>query len=198
MQFGARALPQCAALLFGMLAMAVTLQGCVPTIASVASGGLAVGEYAGIKAGEKAHDLHVPGPPDEQQQRCDELAADPPGVEEVRNHDGVIESREWRMVPGEGAPKWQMIAETGADKDGWAPKPGISKLGFKPPLSTLLDGDEPQFLAYAPSTVETVADSRRMTVVTEAFGPAVGTFQWRGRSYGFALVKVLPCFKQLK
>jgi hypothetical protein len=37
-----------------------------------------------------------------------------------------------------------------------------------------------------------------MTVVTEAFGPAVGTFQWRGRIYGFTLVKELPCFKPLK
>jgi hypothetical protein len=140
MKFGADALPQAAALAFGILAMAVTMPGCVPTIASVASGGLAVGEYAGIQASDKAHDLHVPGPPDEQQQRCDELAADPPGVEEVRNRKGVIESREWRMVPEQGAPRWEMAPEKGADKDGWAPKPGISKLGFKPPLSTLVDG----------------------------------------------------------
>jgi hypothetical protein len=179
----------------GILAIAAGLPGCVPTIASVASGGLAVGEMAGIKAGEKATDRHVPGPRDEQEQRCEELAADPPGVEEVRYHSGVIESRQWKLVAGETAPKWEMITEKGADAVGWAPKPNISHLDFKPQLNTLLEEDEPQFLAYAPFTVETVADSRMMNTVREAFGPAVGTFQWRGRQYGFALVKQLPCFK---
>jgi hypothetical protein len=178
-----------------MLAMAATLAGCAPALASAASGGLAVGEMAGIKASEKASDRHVPGPRDEQEQRCDELAADPPGVEEVRYHAGVIESRQWMLVPGKTAPQWEMITEKGADAKGWAPKPNISRLGFKPALNTLLEEDQPQFLAYAPFTVETVADSRHMNTVREAFGPAVGTFQWRGRQYGFVLVKQLPCFQ---
>jgi hypothetical protein len=179
----------------GILAMAVAMAGCMPALASVASGGLAVGEMAGIKASEKASDRHVPGPRDEQEQRCDELAADPPGVEEVRDHSGVIESRQWMLVPGDTAPRWEMITEKGADAKGWAPKPNLAHLGFNPPLKSLLEKDEPQFLAYAPFEVKTVADSRKMNTVRQAFGPAVGTFQWRGQRYGFALVKQLPCFK---
>jgi hypothetical protein len=191
----ALSLARSAAACVGIFAMAVAMAGCMPAMASVASGGLAVGEMAGIKASEKATDRHVPGPRDEQDQRCDELAADPPGVEEVRDHSGVIESRQWMLVPGQTAPRWEMITEKGADAKGWAPKPNIANLAFNPPLKSLLEQDEPQFLAYAPFTVETVADSRNMNTVRQAFGPAVGTFQWRGRRYGFALVKQLPCFK---
>ncbi len=179
----------------GILAMAVAMAGCMPALASVASGGLAVGEMAGIKASERATDRHVPGPRDEQDERCDELAADPPGVEELRDHSGVIESRQWMLVPGETTPRWEMITEKGADPKGWAPKPNIAHLAFNPPLKSLLEADEPQFLAYAPFTVETVADSRKMNTLRQAFGPAVGTLQWRGKRYGFALVKQLPCFK---
>jgi hypothetical protein len=190
-----RVLARSAAACLGVLAMATAIAGCMPAVASVASGGLAVGEMAGIKAAEKASDRHVPGPRDEQEQRCDELAADPPGVEEVRYHGGVVESRQWMLVPGETAPRWEMVTEKGADAKGWAPKPNIAHLAFNPALHTLLDEDQPQFLAYAPFTVESVVDSRRMNTVREAFGPEVGSFQWRGRRYGFALVKQLPCFK---
>lgn len=179
----------------GLFAIAAALPSCAPTIASVAGGGLAVGELAGIKASEHAGDRHVPGPRDEQTERCDELATDPPGVEQIRDHNGVIESREWKLVPGKTAPRWEMITEPGADPYGWAPKPNISRLGFDPPLASLLHDAEPQFIAYAPFTVRTVADSRKMNMVREAFGPAVGTFKWRGRRYGFAMVKQLPCFK---
>jgi hypothetical protein len=188
----------CAGLL-GLLVIAIAAPGCpttlAPAVASVAGGGLAMGEMAGIKASEKASDRHVPGPRDEQDERCDALAADPPGLEEVRLHNGVIESREWILVPGKKQPAWEMITEKGADAKGWAPKPNIAHLAFKPTLNSLLDADEPQFLAYAPFTVESVADSRKMNIVREAFGPEIGTFKWRGREYGFTLVKQLPCFK---
>src|SRR5262249_20730970 len=45
---------------------------------------------------------------------------------------------------------------------------------------------------------DNVADSQAMTTMTEAFGPAVGTFQWRDKTYGFALAEKLPCFKTRK
>lgn len=179
----------------GILALAALLPGCAPTVASIAGGGLAAGELAGIKASEHAGDRHVPGPRDEQGERCDDLAADPPGVEEVRNRNGIIESREWILVPGKTAPRWEMITEPGADANGWAPKPHIARLGFNPSLASLLHDAAPRFLAYAPFTVQSVADSRKMNVVREAFGPANGTFMWRGRQYGFTIVKDLPCFK---
>jgi hypothetical protein len=34
--------------------------------------------------------------------------------------------------------------------------------------------------------------------MTSAFGPGVGTFKWRDRSYSYVLVKQLPCFKPAK
>lgn len=175
------------------------LPGCLAGITSLAPAALSVGEYAGIKVASKSGDRNTAGPHDEQGERCETLVQTPPGVEEVRkNKEDTIESRQWRLIDSGGAMKWAIVGAKMAPPDGWQPKPGIAKLKFSPALSDQLEaGGDPKFLAYAPDDTRTIADSDQETTLTEVFGPTVGSFQWRGRSYGYVLVKTLPCFKPL-
>ena len=175
------------------------LAGCAAAITSLGPAALGVGEYAGVQATNKATDRHTAGPRGEQGERCDTLVQTPPGVEEVReDKDGTIETRQWRLINTSDGMKWAIVREKMAPADGWMPKPGIAKLKFSPALADQLEpGGDPRYLAYAPDDTRTIADSDQMTTLTEVFGPSIGSFQWRGRSYGYVIVKMLPCFKPL-
>lgn len=176
----------------------VALAGCALGLTTVAPAALSLGEYAGIQVA-KGPDRNTAGPEDEQGERCDTLVQTPPGVEEIRkNADDEIEARQWRLVDSDDGMKWAIVQQKMAPSGGWQPKPGISKLQFSPELkSQLKRGGDPKYLAYAPEDTETIADSDQETTVTEVFGPPIGKFQWHGRTYGYVLVKKLPCFKQL-
>lgn len=138
-------------------------------------------------------------PKEDEADRCDQLLRVVPGVEEVRKtKDGLIESRQWKITENAGAPTWMLVAEKSAPQDSWQPKPNIARLNFKPPLYQMLEPDKPQFMAYAPADVVTPSDSEQFDSMTAAFGAGVGTFQWRGRSYSYVVVKELPCFKPAK
>ena len=80
--------------------------------------------------------------------------------------------------------------------EGWAPKPGIGKLNFNPPIQPVLAKSKGvgQFLAYAPVDVKNYDDLETMATLNEVFGAPQGKFQWRGRTYGYALAKALPCY----
>lgn len=175
------------------------LAGCAAAVTSIGPAAMGAGEFAGVKAADNATDSGMPGPRSEQSDRCNTLLQTPPGVEEVRkDKDGTVETRQWRLVDSGNGTKWAIAPEKAAPPDGWMPKPGIGKLKFSPPLADQLEpGGDPRFLAYAPSDTRTMADSDQMTTLTEVFGPAIGTFQWRGRRYGYAIVRELPCFKPL-
>jgi hypothetical protein len=167
----------------------------LPGIAATAmqSAGAAAG-YAGIEMGEKNADRHTPGHLEDQQERCDALVGAPPQIEEVRkNKEDVIEARQWRLVNPEN-PRWMIVPSKTAPVDAWEPKPGISKLKFSPPLVDQLDYQKTRFIAYAPNNLDSVDNSRTMTSITEAFGEPAGTFQWRGTTYGYTMVSILPCF----
>ncbi|HVA80614.1 MAG TPA: hypothetical protein VNF29_06795 [Candidatus Binataceae bacterium] len=185
--------------LIAICAALSALPGCAAALTSVGPAALGATEYVGMRAGDKATDRHTAGPHDEQPERCDTLVESTPGVEEFRkNKDGTIESRQWRLVDSGAGMRWAIVPEKMAPAAGWQPKPGIAKLRFSPALADQLDaGGDPQFLAYAPGDTQTIADSNQMTAMTEVFDPAIGTFQWRGRTYGYVLVKILPCFKPL-
>ncbi|HUY28405.1 MAG TPA: hypothetical protein VMV27_13405 [Candidatus Binataceae bacterium] len=175
-----------------------TLSGCALGLSTIAPAAMSFGEYAGIEAA-KGPDRNTAGPEDEQSERCDTLVQTPPGVEEVRkNADDEIESRQWRLIDSGDGMKWAIVQPKMAPPGGWQPKPGIAKLQFSPELASQLKrGGDPRYLAYAPEDTETIADSDQETTVTEVFGPATGKFLWHGRTYGYVLVKKLPCFKSL-
>jgi hypothetical protein len=184
------------------IAMAAACSGCVAggaaevaasVVPMVAAGSAQV---IGATAGAKEDN----GPSkDDVDDKCDQLLRVPIGVEEVRKtKDGVIESRQWKVADTTGAPTWIMVRGKDAPDDDWQPKPGITRLLFNPPLYEMLKPGEPQYLAYAPADVVSVSDSEQFDSMTSAFGPGVGTFKWRDRSYSYVLVKQLPCFKPAK
>src|SRR5215470_15401450 len=92
----------CATRCFATFLLAMILAGMTgcagAAMISLAQGGIAAAQYAGIKAGEKSQDRGVPGPFEEQDSRCDSLETWSPKVEEVRLKNGAIETRQWRIV----------------------------------------------------------------------------------------------------
>lgn len=133
-----------------------------------------------------------------EDQHCDELAASPPGVEEVRSNQNAIESRQWTLIANGSDRKWVFVRAADGSTQGWAPKPGIDKLGFEPPLEPVLAAGPSVFLAYAPANVSNPTDSQRFVAMRDAFGVAQGTFTWRGRKYAYTLAPDLPCFPRLQ
>ena len=176
----------CSGCALGALGMVSTV---APMVASggaeVVSAGVAMKENGGSGVSK-----------DEETDRCDQLLRVPPGIEEVRKtKDGLIEARQWKIADSAGAPVWMLVAEKSAPQDSWQPKPNITRLNFNPPLYQMLEPDKSKFLAYAPADVVNPSDSEQFDSMTAAFGAGVGTFQWRGRTYSYVVVKELPCFK---
>ena len=136
-------------------------------------------------------------PREQLQVHCEQLAKDTPGLEELRmNNDGIVESRQWTLIARDSAPRWTVVRGKNQRPDGWAPKPGIGKLNFNPPIQPALAQSKGvgEFLAYAPVDDKNYGDLETMATLNEVFGAPQGKFQWRGRSYGYALSKVLPCY----
>lgn len=166
----------------------------IPAAATLAQGGVAAAGYTAIQAGQNRADKHTPGSIDDQEERCDALVGETPGIEELRKtKQDVIEVRQWRLINAQ-KPHWMIVRTRTGPLDAWEPKPGIAKLQFTPPLYDQLDYKKSQFLAYAPNNLDDIEDSRAMTSVIEAFGEPAGTFQWHGKTYGYTLVPRLPCF----
>lgn len=184
------------------LALAVACSGCavgaigmVSTVAPMVAAGSAqiIGSQVAMR------DSNSTVPKGDESDRCDQLLRVPPGIEEIRKtRDGVIESRQWKIVQNAGSPVWMLAAQKSAPEDAWAPKPNIARLNFNPPLYEMLTPEKPQFLAYAPAEVANPTDSEQFDSMTSAFGAGIGTFQWRGRAYSYVVVKELPCFKPAK
>jgi hypothetical protein len=171
--------------------------GIVTTVAPMVAAGSA--QVIGSQVAMKSDNGGVSK--EENADACDQLLRVQIGVEEVRkNKAGLIESRQFKIAETSGDPIWIVVRTQteNTSAEAWQPKPGITKLMFNPPLYTMLKPDEPQFLAYAPADVVNVSDSEQFDSMTSAFGSAVGTFKWRDRSYSYALVKELPCFKPEK
>jgi hypothetical protein len=132
--------------------------------------------------------------PQEPREHCDQLARATPGVEELRNNHGTIESRQWKLVANGTSPRWAVVRAKDGSPDGWAPKPGIDKLNFQPPIEPAISSGSSHFLAYAPVEGQALDDSQKSATVREVFGAAQGEFTWRGRKYSYTLTPQLPCF----
>lgn len=179
--------------------LSLNVAGCAAgALAELAPLGASVGQAAVIGVAEKASGGGEDNK-EEQTEVCEGLAKATPGVEELRKtHEGVIMSRQWRLTEHNGSPAWVVVHTNTAPQDGWEPRSGLAKLQFTPRLADMLVPDEPEFLAYAPSIAESTQESDQMAALTSAFGANDGTFQWRGRTYTFSMIKQLPCFKPEK
>jgi len=184
------------------LALAIACAGCavgavglVSTVAPMVAAGSAqvIGSQVAMR------DSKSTVPKDDESDRCDQLLRVPPGIEEIRKTKvGLIESRQWKIVQSAGSPVWMLAANKSASEDAWQPKPNIARLNFNPPIFEMLAPEKPQFMAYAPAEVTNPTDSEQFDSMTSAFGAGIGTFQWRGRTYSYVVVKELPCFKPAK
>jgi hypothetical protein len=195
--FGFRAVlaVQGLAIAFACAGCALGAVGLVSTVAPMVAAGSAqvIGSQVAMR------DSTGTVPKDDESDRCDQLLRVPPGIEEIRKtKDGVIESRQWKIAQNAGSPVWMLAAQKSAPEDSWQLKPNLARLNFNPPLFDMLAPEKPQFLAYAPAEVINPSDSEQFDSMTSAFGAGIGTFQWRGRTYSYVIVKELPCFKPAK
>jgi hypothetical protein len=185
-------------LLFGMIFAVAASAGCLHARSKSTPAGTPQAAAIGSSAQPMSREGAI-GPKEELQVHCEQLAHATPGLEELRmKKDGMIESRQWTLIAHDSAPRWALVRAKNQPRDGWAPKPGIAKLDFKPPLEPALATGFSQFLAYAPVDVENYEDAQTATTLNEVFGGAQGKFQWRGRTYGYALTRKLPCYPLLQ
>jgi hypothetical protein len=187
-------------LIVGVIFAIAISAGCVAGCSSLwqvkPSPAAATSQISQIGSPAQATSAAVP-PKEELQVHCEQLARSAPGLEELRmNQDGTIESRQWTLIARDSSPRWAVVRPKNQAPQGWTPKPGIGKLNFNPPIQPVLAKSKGvgQFVAYAPVDVKDYDDLEAMATLNEVFGAPQGRFQWRGRAYGYALAKELPCY----
>lgn len=126
---------------------------------------------------------------------CDQLAAEAPGVIELRKGAaGAPEYRQLALIDSSDDSQWAPIAENGDPAGGWHPAVNFLQMKFSPPLTGAIPESDSNFLAYAPAQSISEDDADRLTSLTTNFGKTVGTFSWSGRDYHYAVTRTLPCF----
>jgi hypothetical protein len=132
---------------------------------------------------------------DDEMSRCDGLAGASPYVAELRTAgNGAIEIRQWAAKADSGKIHWTIIPDQSSSSDGWRPARDVSELHFTPPLATVLATEQGHYLVFTPAQASDATENEQMIGFISAFGPADGTFRWRGRVYEYAVSKRLPCF----
>lgn len=126
---------------------------------------------------------------------CDQLAAEAPGVIELRKSAaGAPEYRELGLADSLDDAQWVPIMEKNEADGGWHPAVNFLQMNFSPPLVGAIPDTDSNYLAYAPAQSISAAEADRLTTLTTNFGTAVGTFNWSGRDYHYAVTRTLPCF----
>jgi len=128
---------------------------------------------------------------------CDQLAAEAPGVIELRKSAaGAPEYRELELAasPDYGDAEWAPIADKGEGDGGWHPAVNFLQMNFSPPLTGTIPNADSNYLAYAPAQSISAADADRLATLTANFAATAGTFTWSGRDYRYAVTRTLPCF----
>jgi len=126
---------------------------------------------------------------------CDQLAAEAPGVIELRKSTaGAPEYRELGLVDSLDDAQWAPITDKGDADGGWRPAVNFLQMNFSPPLTGAIPEADSNYLAYAPAQSNSSAEADRLTILTANFGTTLGTFNWSGRDYHYAVTRTLPCF----
>lgn len=142
------------------------------------------------------HSKKVGDDPADQEERCDELEIEVPGVIEFRTTE-IASAPEWRELQLGGsmdAPHWEPLFEQDAAPGGWHRASNLAAMKFAPPIDGALKPGMENYLAYAPVNPQTSVEQDQLVAMTIDFGAGIGTFQWKGRSYQYSLVNELPCF----
>jgi hypothetical protein len=126
---------------------------------------------------------------------CDQLAAEVPGVIELRKSAaGAPEYRELGLVDSIDDAEWAPITYKGDADGGWRPAVNFLQMNFSPPLTGAIPDTDSNYLAYAPAQSISSAEADRLAALTSNFGKTAGTFSWSGRDYHYAVTRTLPCF----
>ena len=126
---------------------------------------------------------------------CEQLAAEAPGVIELRKSAaGAPEYRELGLVDSLDDAQWAPIINKGDAGDGWHPAVNFLQMNFSPPLTSAIPNSDSNYLAYAPAQSVSAADADRLEALTANFSATKGTFNWSGRDYRYAVTRTLPCF----
>jgi hypothetical protein len=128
-------------------------------------------------------------------ERCDELQDMTPNVIEFRKADpgGVAQWRELRLDTSASDPRWIPAGDSGAESV-WHAAQNLPSMSLSTPIVALLKPGTPSYLAYAAAEPQTISEDDQLAGLTADFGAGVGTFQWNGRLYQYALANKLPCF----
>ncbi len=134
--------------------------------------------------------------PAEQEERCDELEIEVPGVIEFRSSQSAPgpEWREIRLGGSMDSPQWEPLIEQDAGPGGWRQVANLATMNFTPPIDGALKPGADNYLAYAPANPQTSVEQDQLISMTIDFGAGIGTFQWKGRLYQYSLVRQLPCY----
>lgn len=125
----------------------------------------------------------------EDQARCDQVAAVPPYIGQlVQTPSGQIGIRSLTLGQVGGEPQWFPMVSS--------PVPTLSSLQFQPALSAAYrDSDKTHFLIYAPEQPQDSTENEQLIGFLGSFEPAQGVLIVSNRSYRYAFVEKLPCFK---
>jgi hypothetical protein len=125
---------------------------------------------------------------------CKLLEAQTPGVIEIRNStSGAPEYRALKLDDSSGGVRWTPVVDEETATDGWRPAVRFLSMSFMPPLTNAILPSGSSYVAYAPAQSQTSAEQDQLTALHFDFGAPVGTFNWDGRLYQYAVAHALPC-----
>lgn len=171
------------------------LSGCLA--AAFAPAGLQALGTLGISAGNsisgKDHDLDKLDE-DPQSDECQQLLLAVPYIAEVRiESNRATALRRWTSAAVEGKQRWTVVYDANTDGEGWQRQSVIGRANFNPPLETALASDGSRYMISAPADPASGFEANQLMSLTMVFGPRVGTYEWNGRRYEYAVAKKLPC-----
>lgn len=186
-------------LLLAVLGLAVAGCAVAGSALQLAPVGIEAASVGLSAVGVKATASREPGREEDEDEadyrdRCDNLEETPPAVIELHTVEDSTapQWRELRIANSTNSATWTPAMPV-ESKSAWYPVESLYTMHFAPPLATPTPGKS-AYLAYAPAEPVTPVEQEQLTSLTVDFGTNSGTFNWNGRLYNYAVVKILPCF----
>ena len=125
---------------------------------------------------------------------CEQLRLAVPYIAEIRaESDQTTRLRQWTIGMVKGEQRWTVVHDPGTDSKGWRRETGLNQLNFNPPLETALASTKSRYMIAAPADPASALEANQLLTLTIVFGPRIGTYDWNGKRYEYAVAKKLPC-----
>jgi len=178
-----------------LIASAMMLSGCLA--AAIAPAGLQALETLGVSAGNSlsGKDSDVDKVDEDLQSGdCQQLLLAVPYIAEIRTKsDRTAKLRQWTIGMVKGEQRWTVVHDPGTDSQGWRTETPIGHLNFNPPLETALASTKSRYMISAPTDPASALEANQLLSLTIVFGPRIGTYDWNGKRYEYAVANKLPC-----